>query len=454
MAKILIIDDESSILESLEMFLVEKGHSVFKAATGEEGHRLICTHSPDVVILDIRLPDLSGLEILDRIKSEHTSARVIMMTAFHDMETTIQAMKQGAYDYIHKPLDAHEVERSLNRALHILEIDRETPLIEEAGKTPKAGVIIGKSKKMQAIFKMVGLLCQNRATVLIQGETGTGKELIARVIHRNSLYSEEPFVTVDCGALVETLLESELFGHESGAFTGAIRTKKGKLELAGMGTLFLDEVGELPLSIQGKFLGFLQRREYMRVGGQESLQSRCRIMAATNRDLAALIKKGSFREDLYFRLKVVTIQVPPLRERISDIPDLVNHFVQKINLEMGTQVMKLELGVMERLMAHSWNGNVRELENVLVEALVKASGQVLLLEDLQDIISRSHAKDESEMSNYALPLMEKEHIQATLEKLKWNRTKAAKILGISLPTLRSKIRKYSIQPPGQINSSR
>lgn len=448
MAKILIIDDEYSILESLEMFLVEKGHSVFKAATGEEGHRLFCTHSPDVVILDIRLPDLSGLEILDRIKSEHTSARVIMMTAFHDMETTIQAMKKGAYDYIHKPLDAHEVERSLNRALHILEIDRETPLIEASGKAPKAGVIIGKSKRMQEIFKMVGLLCQNRATVLIQGETGTGKELIARVIHRNSLYSEEPFVTVDCGALVETLLESELFGHESGAFTGAIRTKKGKIELAGMGTLFLDEVGELPLSIQGKFLGFLQRREYMRVGGQESLQSKCRIMAATNRDLPALIKKGSFREDLYFRLKVVTIQVSPLRERISDIPDLVNHFVQKINLEMGTQVMKLEPGVMERLMVHSWNGNVRELENVLVEALVKASGQVLLLEDLQDILSRSHAKDESETSSYALPLMEKEHIQVTLEQLKWNRTKAAKILGISLPTLRSKIRKYSIQPPG------
>jgi two-component system response regulator AtoC len=447
MAKILIIDDEYSILESLEMFLVEKGHSVFKAATGEEGHCLFCKRSPDVVILDIRLPDLSGLQILDRIKSEHTSARVIMMTAFHDMETTIQAMKQGAYDYIHKPLDAHEVERSLNRALHILEIDRETPLIEEAGKAPKAGVIIGKSKRMQEIFKMIGLLCQNRATVLIQGETGTGKELIARVIHRNSLYSEEPFVTVDCGALVETLLESELFGHESGAFTGAIRTKKGKIELAGMGTLFLDEVGELPLSIQGKFLGFLQRREYMRVGGQDSLQSRCRIMAATNRDLPALIKKGSFREDLYFRLKVVTIQVPPLRERISDIPDLVNHFVQKINLEMGTQVMKLEPGVMERLMVHSWNGNVRELENVLVEALVKASGRVLLLEDLQDILSRSHAKDESEMSSYALPLMEKEHIQVTLEQLKWNRTKAAKILGISLPTLRSKIRKYSIQPP-------
>ena len=447
MAKILIIDDESSILESLEMFLGEKGHSVLKAATGEEGYRLFCTCHPDVIILDIRLLDLSGLEILDRIQSQGDSARVIMMTAFHDMETTIQAMKKGAYDYIHKPLDADEVERSLNRALHILEIDRETPILEAGGKLPKAGVIIGKSKKIREIFKMIGLLCQNRATVFIQGETGTGKELIARVIHRNSLYSEEPFVTVDCGALVETLLESELFGHESGAFTGATRAKKGKIELAGAGTLFLDEVGELPLSLQGKFLGFLQRREYMRVGGQEALQSKCRIIAATNRDLPGLIQKGEFREDLYFRLNVVTIHVPPLRERLSDIPDLVNHFVRKINLEMGTQVVKLEPGVTERLTLHSWNGNVRELENVLVEALVKASGQVLLLEDLQDILSRSHAKYESEISHYALPLMEKEHIRNTLEQFRWNRTKAAKILGISLPTLRSKIRKYTIQPP-------
>ena len=447
MATILIIDDEWSILESLEMFLSEKGHRTFKAASGEEGYRIFCAVNPDMVFLDIRLPDLSGLDILDRIKRKRPTARVTMMTAFHDMETTIQAMKMGAYDYIHKPLDANEVERSLNRALHLLEIDRETPLIEAAGKPPKAGVIIGRSKNMREIFKMIGLLCQNRATVLIQGETGTGKELIARVIHRNSLYSEEPLMIIDCGTLVETLLESELFGHESGAFTGATHTQKGKVELAGMGTLFLDEIGELSLSLQGKLLGFLQRREYMRVGGQETLKSKCRIIAATNRDLPTLIKKGRFREDLYFRLKVVSIHVPPLRERISDIPDLVNHFVQKINLEMGTQVMKLEPGVMERLMSHSWSGNIRELENVLVEALVKANGQVLLLEDILNIFSRTSSGKESDTACYALPLMEKEHIQSTLEQLRWNRTKTAKILGISPPTLRAKIRKYGIHPP-------
>lgn len=446
MANVLIIDDEWAILESLEMFLTEKGHRVFKAATGEEGYRLFCTGGPDMIFLDIRLPDHSGLEILDRMRRKRPSVRVTMMTAFHDMETTIEAMKRGAYDYIHKPLDADEVERSLNRALHLLEIDKEAPLIEASAHAPKPGVIIGKSKSMLEIFKMIGLLCQNRATVLIQGETGTGKELIARMIHRNSLYCEEPLMTVDCGALVETLLESELFGHESGAFTGATHTKKGKVELARMGTLFLDEIGELPLSLQGKFLGFLQRRQYMRVGGQETLQARCRIIAATNRDLSLLTKKGRFREDLFFRLKVVTIHVPPLRERISDIPDLVNHFVQKINLEMGTKVMKLESGVMDRLMAHSWDGNVRELENILVEALVKANGQVLLLEDVRKILSRS-ASQEEDAACYALPLMEKEHIQSTLVQLQWNRTKAARVLGISLPTLRSKMRKYGIRPP-------
>ena len=446
MANVLIIDDEWSILESLEMFLNEKGHTAFKAATGEEGYRLFCSVGPDMVFLDIRLPDLNGLDVLERIKIKMPTAKVTMMTAFHDMETTIKAMKMGAYDYIHKPLDVDEVEKSLGRALHLAEIDKDTPLIEEAGEAPEAGLIIGKSRKIMEIFKMIGLLCQNRATVLIQGETGTGKELMARVIHRNSLYREEPLITVDCGALVETLLESELFGHESGAFTGAVRTKKGKIELAGTGTLFLDEIGELPMSLQGKLLGFLQRREYMRVGGQETLKSRCRIIAATNRDLQDQCRKGLFREDLYFRLKVVSIHVPPLRERISDIPDLVNHFIQKINLEMGTRVTKLESGVIEHLMAQDWIGNVREMENVLVEALVKANGEVLLLEDILGIISRKPSARVQQNSSCALDAMEREHIQTALEKLGWNRTRTARALGISLPTLRSKIRKYSIQP--------
>lgn len=447
MGKILIVDDENSILESLEMFLGEKGHSVCRASKGLEGLEKYDQEKPEVVILDIRLPDLNGLEVLDRLQSNGCTAKVIMMTAFHDMETTIQAMKKGAYDYIHKPLDADEVEKSVNRAFHILEVDRESPVLEKTKSTRDREVIIGMSEKMREIYKMIGLLCQNRATVLIQGETGTGKELIARVIHSNSPFSEEPFVTMDCAAVVENLLESEFFGHEAGAFTGATRRKKGKIELAGSGTLFLDEIGELPPGLQGKFLGFLQRREYTRVGGQQPLLSRCRIVAATNRDLADMVQQGEFREDLFFRLRVVTIKVPSLRERLSDIPELVSHFLHKINLDLGTEVNKIQSGVTERLMAHHWKGNVRDLENVLVEAVVRSRGSSVLLEEIENILGVNENLPSSDLEAYSLDGIEKEHIQNTLSQLGWNRTRVAQVLGISIPTLRSKIRKYGITPP-------
>jgi two-component system, NtrC family, response regulator AtoC len=447
MGKILIVDDEHSIRESLEMFLAEKGHTVATAASGREGLDRFRKEEPDVMILDIRLPDLNGLEVLDRAHGNGSTAKVIMMTAFHDMETTIQAMKRGAYDYIHKPLDADEVERSVNRALRILQVDRESPVLKKERGPESQEVIIGKSETMRDIFKMIGLLCQNRATVLIQGETGTGKELIARVIHTNSPFCEEPFITLDCAAVVETLLESELFGHEAGAFTGATHRKKGKIELAGAGTLFLDEVGELPPGLQGKFLGFLQRREYTRVGGHEPLLSRCRIVAATNRDLADMTRRGEFREDLFFRLRVVTLQVPSLQERLSDIPDLVNHFLHKINTELGTEVSKLQTGVIDRLMAHHWKGNVRDLENVLVEAVVRARGRVILLDEIEEILGLNQPPSAAGPSPHSLDDIEKKHIQNTLSQLAWNRTRTAQALGISMPTLRSKIRKYGIIPP-------
>ncbi len=447
MSKILVIDDEHSILETLEMFFSEKGHNVFKADTGKKGFQLYRRYKPDVVILDIRLPDYNGLDLLKRIQANESASKVIMITSFQDMETTIESMKLGAYDYIHKPLDADKVEKAVNRALHILEIDRETTLLGEMTKPPNPEVIIGRSDKMRNTFKMIGLLCQNRAPVLIQGETGTGKELIARVIHRNSLFDKEPFITFDCAAVVESLLESELFGHEKGAFTGAIHTKKGKIDLAGNGTLFLDEVGELPKRLQGKFLRFLQRHEHMRVGGHQVLKTNCRIIAATNRNISAMVRQGLFREDLFFRLKVVTIQVPLLKDRLSDIPDLVNHFLQKINWELGTDATNLQKGVLDRLAAHPWPGNVRELENILVEAVVRARSKVILLDEIENILSANSHVANTGLSTYSLPHMEKEHIQKTLNLLKWNRTKTARTLGISLPTLRNKIQKYKIIPP-------
>ena len=445
--KILLIDDEISILETLGMFLSEKGSQVFKAQTGEKGFALFCERMPDIVIIDIHLPDSNGLDILNRIQNEGHLTKVIMITAYHDMETTIQAMKFGAFDYIHKPLDVDLVEEVIQRAISILEAEQEKLLEAPRLKEFNPDLIIGKSDQMRKIFKIIGLSCQKRATVLIQGETGTGKELVARVIHQNSIYKNEPFVTLDCASVVPALIESELFGHTEGAFTGAHRTKKGKIELARNGTLFLDEIGELPHEVQGKLLGFLQRHEYMRVGGQEVLKSRCRVIAATNRDLFNMVHKQEFRRDLFYRLRVVIVQLPPLRERISDIDELVNHFMQKINLELNSEVLHLQDGVLERLKAHEWPGNVRELENVLVEAVVQARGSVLLLDDIDKILCKYLEPEESEDGICSLPNMEKDHIKRTLDALNWRRTEAAQRLKISLPTLRSKIKKYNIKPP-------
>lgn len=449
MDKILIIDDKHAILESLEMFFAEKGYRVYTADCGGTGMALLKRHDPDVVILDIRLPDTHGISLLEQIQTLEKPAKVIMITAFQDMETTIQAMKLGAYDYIHKPLDVDKIELAVERALYTLKIDRETPQVAEITQPPNPEVIIGKSDRMRNIFKTIGLLSQNRAPVLIQGETGTGKELIARVIHRNSLFAMEPFITFDCSAVVETLLETELFGHEKGAFTGATQSKAGKIELAGNGTLFLDEIGELPLIMQRKFLGFLQRNEYDRVGGKHPLTSRCRIIAATNRNLAQMVNAGMFRQDLFFRLKVVMIQVPLLVDRLTDIPDLVGHFLQKINWELGTDIFSLEKGVLNRLTVHTWPGNVRELENVLVEAVVRARGKVILVDEIEDILSSNYPITTTRLTTYSLPHMEKEHIRTTLDRLNWNRSETARVLGISLPTLRKKIRKYGIVPSGR-----
>ena len=446
MANILVIDDEIAILETLELFFQKKDHTVYTAPTGAEGLSLFSQHLPDIVILDIRLPDLNGIEVLKQIQRQERQAKVIMITSYQDMQTAIQTMQQGAYDYLKKPLDIDEIDKVIQRALQVLEIEQEVPLLEDFEEPENLEVIIGKSENMLEVFKMIGLLGQNRAPVLIQGETGTGKELTARMIHRNSPYRDEPFVTFDCSSVVDTLLESELFGHERGSFTGASRTNKGKIEMAGKGTLFLDEIGELPLSLQKKLLGFLQRREYMRVGGNHGLRARCRVIAATNRQLAVMVQQRKFREDLYYRLKVVTLQIPPLRERVSDIPLLVNHFLHKINLELGMNVAKLQDGVMERLMAHPWPGNVRELENALVEAVVRARGNAILLEDLEKILDTNDALQAPGGAS-SISAMEKDHIEIMLAEVGWNKAEASRRLGITVPTLRSKIRKYGIIPP-------
>ncbi|MBI5591784.1 MAG: sigma-54-dependent Fis family transcriptional regulator [Deltaproteobacteria bacterium] len=444
MRTILVVDDETPILESLEMFLGEKGYRVITAATGAEGEMKFRQHHPDVVMLDIRLPDKNGLEILTEMLGIANPPKVIMMTAFQDMETTIEAMKSGAYEYLNKPLDAGEIERTVDRAFRMNwpagshEIPADVP-------SPK-GVIIGKSPQMCDIFKTIGILCRNQATVLIQGETGTGKELVARTIHHNSSFSIEPMITLDCSAIVETLLESELFGHSKGAFTGAVETKPGKIELAGRGTLFLDEVTELPISLQSKFLGFLERKEYMRVGGQRIHKSRCRIISATNQDMADLVRQGRFREDLYYRLKVVSIFVPPLRDRICDIPDLARYFLQKAAREHCTEARQFEDGVMDVLCAQPWIGNVRQLQNVIMAAALRSRGKRVLLEDIERELAAGCSRTLANSVDFSLVSSEQAHILKALEHTRWHRSRAADLLGISLPTLRSKIHKYGLQP--------
>jgi two-component system response regulator AtoC len=370
-----------------------------------------------------------------------------MITAFHDMETAITSMKKGAFDYIHKPLDADEIETAVAKALRAIEVERTIPATRDRPEATLEDIIIGKSKPILDVFKTIGVLCRNDAIALIQGETGTGKELIARVIHKNCKNNTAPFITVDCSAVVETLLESELFGHEKGAFTGAIQTKRGKIELAANGTLFLDEIGELPLGLQGKLLGFLERREYIRVGGQYPQRSCCRILAATHRDLKQMVLDGHFREDLFYRLNVVTLDVPPLRERRGDIPELTRHFLQAAGRGMQNAALRLQSGAMEVLMKHHWTGNVRELRNVITAAAVHSRSNVILREDIETVLTLQPTGSQPSSEASALANMERQHIQQVLRRVDWNRTHAARLLGISLPTLRSKIRKYGLDPP-------
>ena len=446
MTKILVIDDELSILETLRMFFEEKGMTVFTADTGTKGMLLFDSKTPQVVILDIRLPDCNGLDILKSMVKKQIPSKIIMITAFQDMETTILAMKTGAFDYIHKPLDIDQVEQAVDRAARIIEIDQKTPSLKTFSDASGSLEIIGRSEKMRQVFKMMGLVCTRQVNVLLQGDTGTGKELTAQAIHRNCGCRDEPFIVFDCSAVVDTIIESELFGHEKGAFTGAEQTTRGKIELAGNGILFLDEISQLSLKIQGKLLGFLQRKEYTRVGGTCILKSNCRIVAACNQDLSTLVDKGLFKEDLYYRLKVFTINLPPLKERLSDLPFLVEHFLNKINRELGTEVTKIQDGVMERLRRHTWKGNVRELENTIVQALVGCRGNVLLKDDIDRILDQHRLEPVQGLEAFSLAHVEKNHINRTLSQLAWNKSRAAKLLQVTLPTLRSKIKKYNLGP--------
>ena len=444
--KILIIDDEVSILETLEMFFVEKGYKTITAIDASNGLRIFRKKKPEIVILDIRLPDKSGFDVLMEIQKLDKRSRVIMITAYHDMEATIQAMKLGACEYVKKPIDIEELENAVKKAARNYKLSGTLEdLSTEMSSNFKPDRIIGNTKNMQEVFKTIGLVSRNRATVLIKGETGTGKELVAKAIHYNSVPNNEPFIPIDCSTLVETLAESELFGHEKGAFTGASERKRGRIELAGNGTVFFDEIGELPLNLQGKFLRFLQEKEFMPVGGEKRLKSFARIIAATNKDLPELVKSGKFRKDLYYRLKVVEINLPPLRERKPDIPLLIDYLLKKANAIFQKNVTKVPKEVIETLTEYHWPGNVRELENLIMKAVALSRGSVLLPEYLHDLFQIEEAEKETTTTDKSLAEIETEYLFKVLEFTNWNQGKACEILGISRPTLRKKIKKYGLR---------
>jgi two-component system, NtrC family, response regulator AtoC len=453
MAKILVIDDDRSIRETLEMYLNEEGYEVITAPTGTDGLAKYVEASPDVVILDIRLPDVDGFRILEDLKEEDENLKVIMITAFHDMESTISAMKKGAFDYIHKPIDVNELEISIKKALHALDMEKKLKGFVESSQDFKVGDIIGLGPRMREIFKTIGVVSQSKTPVLIEGESGTGKELIAKVIHNNT-NPNEPFIAINCSAIVETLLESELFGHEKGSFTGAINRKPGKFELARNGTVFLDEISEMSWNLQAKLLRVLQEREFERVGGKETLSVNARIIAATNKNLRVMIKDKMFRDDLYYRLNIVSIKIPPLRERVEDLEPLVAYLLAKISNELHKRILKVSDEMMEIFRRYNWPGNIRELENLLVRASVVAKGQVLVKTDFPNLSDEEYADSASGLvlesvrdasGRYmTLDEIEERHIRRVINETKKNKGEICDILGISRPTFERKLEKYNI----------
>ncbi|MBZ0198505.1 MAG: sigma-54 dependent transcriptional regulator [Ignavibacteriaceae bacterium] len=445
--KILVIDDDLSIRKTLTSYLKKFDYKVFSAGNGIEGIEITKTELPDLVLTDIKMPEADGFEVLKKVKEIDNRIHVIMMTAFDDMHSTVKAMQHGAYDYIEKPLEIDKLKNTILRALEDKKMSENLSsfISEETDEFQIQNTIIGKAAAMKEVYKKIGQTCTSRVTVLIEGESGTGKELVARAIHFSGITETKPFIPVNCTALSESLLESELFGHVRGAFTGSIRDKKGKFELADQGTIFLDEISEISPNLQVQLLRVLQQKEFERVGGETLIPMRARIIAATNKDLNQLVREGKFREDLYFRLKVVSITLPPLRERLEDIPLLVSHFLAKINKELHKNVIKVPDDVMEMLKNNCWVGNVRELENALLQAVVLSSDDILKKENV--LLQKPDPGDaNSNVKFITLAENERNHIKTILDAVQWDKNKAHKILGISLPTLYSKIENYKLSP--------
>ncbi len=471
-ARILVADDEESLRWVLQQALSAQGHDVETVDNGNEAWERLRSGRFDLALVDIRMPGMDGLSLLTRLREEGADTAVIVITAQNTMANAIEAMKRGAFDYVTKPFDLDELAILVQRAWETRRRTQELARLEEDHRRRfELGVeIVGATPVMQEIFKTIGRVAPTDATVLLQGESGTGKELIARAIHAHSRRWSGPFVALNCSAVPRDLLESELFGHERGAFTGAVEQRAGVFEAASGGTLFLDEIGDMPLELQVKLLRVVQEREFSRVGGREVIRADVRLIAATNQNLERAVQQGRFREDLYFRLNVVRIQVPPLRQRRADIPELVRYFLEKIRRELGTQVTAVSSEAMALLVEHPWPGNVRELENTLVRAAVLAPGPVLMPHDLHlggsarpaaedsggqsveqavrarlsELFEQSPPPGPRNLYAWLLAQVEKPLLEFVLEKTDGNQLRAASLLGINRNTLHKKIQQLRI----------
>jgi len=453
--KILVVDDERSMREFLEIMLTKEGYHVRTAANGQEALALIRKNLFDLAILDIRMPKMDGIATLHHLKEISPDTVVLMITAYASTDTAIQAMKQGAYDYITKPFKVEEIKMTIRKALENKTLQTENVFLRQVVEDKcRLGNIIGNSPKMREVFDFVKKISPTKTNVLISGDSGTGKELVAKAIHYNSPRRNNPFVILNCGAIPENLLESELFGHMRGAFTGAISNKRGLFEAADGGTLFLDEVGELPLSMQVKLLRVIQDREFTRVGGTEPIRVDVRIVSATNKNIDEAVQTGEFREDLFYRLNVIHLKLPNLRERKDDIPLLARHFLRRFSKELGTNIHHITPEAMKRLMNYDYPGNVRELQNIIERAVALESSDVLTAQNLSSYMDerRDLARGEIllEIPKDGIDLeqvvedLEKTLILKALEKTKGIKKRAAELLHINFRSMRYRLEKYGL----------
>jgi two-component system, NtrC family, response regulator AtoC len=450
-ARLLVVDDDPEVIDIVRSAFEGRDIAVQGASSSEEALNRMSRELPDLVLLDVRLPTMNGLEMCRLLKDRGVDVPVILISAYTSMQLTIQAMQEGAFDYLDKPLRPKSLVALVERALETRETaegDEVEVLSSDASDgSREPWELVGKSETMLEVYKTIGRVARTNATVLITGESGTGKEVVARAIHEKGPRAEEPFEAVNCAAIPDNLLEGELFGYEKGAFTGATRERAGKFEIAGRGSLFLDEVGDLPPSLQPKLLRALEEREVDRLGGSKKVPVEARILAATNQNLESAVEAGSFREDLYFRLAVVNIRVPPLRDRKGDIRRLVDHFVASLAPEVGRRLERVASDTYRRLEEYSWPGNVRELRNVVERSLILGSGPVLRPRDLPPLEENSAARPALELAalvrqGMGLDELERRYIDLVLEETEGNLTKAAEILGIHRSTLHRKVRRF------------